>query len=320
MINYRGVAKDDVIRSLRNGAAFLRRLNMGQETATIADKWLANSSYDAIAEAEDNAALAGKMNETGAAWAFLRLGRIFQHHAAMNTGGAGREIYDDLNEWGAFSGAMTLDYRSVDLEEDIHLILQYAWILAQEDPGLSVRAQRRMDEVLDEFRRNNDPAQYGWIDRDIVDIVEAVDNADPLMATQDILHHDLHWRHVVRTALFHASGLDDKIAGLESKTAFDCYGIWVENLPRQFAEMKIVLDPLMEKAQEILEPFYGSDEVQMSGYGSITEDREKLGIMFHITHRAARALANAMPDAHIINYKGERIMPEPPALPDAPRP
>ena len=79
-----------------------------------------------------------------------------------------------------------------------------------------------------------------------------------------------------------------------------------------------------DEVDEVLAPYYETGEVNMLGIGGITDfpDRKKnkLGITFVTTPRAAEAVAHAFPQDNVIDSKGVRLLPKPPAPPSVPKP
>ena len=309
MVDYRGVDKEDVINSLRQAEAFLRQLNLGPATTKNLDSWLAKDPYSKIEAATDRKALAQAMSETGSAWVFLRAGQVFRHHALADTNGIGLKIYQGVASWGGFDGAMTLEYGQVDEEHQVHLAVECAKFVAAQGEKLSATAQKNIDTVMDELRENypDDLEECAVIEQQIHDMIIKTRQGDIKGAAHEYLQNDLNIRYTIEEALQGASGLaDQKLAVIWPLAR---YGIVIDKPSKNFEEMKAATDSLRTQMDTLLKPFYETDEVGMTGIGSITDDWQKSGIIFEATKPAAQAVANKMPQCVVIDHTGKRIMP-----------
>lgn len=312
MTDYRGTPKEEVIESLQNGVDFLRKLDLGPATKADIDTWLAQKPYDTIAAASDRKELATAMRASGSAGAFIRLREIFRHHALVDTNGIGKNTYENMSKWGAFSGGTLTSYTPSDAEQDTHLIQQYANIIAtdlERDGSLPAPLQEKVDEVIDAFKERNGEDKYDGLEEDLKNILHAARTNDDKAIEATFLSHDLHGRHVMKSVFNYVSGLAEKDEEYRAPAVFSGYGIAVDGLPNNFGAMQKILDPVIDEASKILEPFYETDEVQRTGIGGITRDQSQSGFMFVATKVAAQAVADQMPNAKVIDYEGNVIAP-----------
>ncbi|HVE12289.1 MAG TPA: hypothetical protein VNI01_02740, partial [Elusimicrobiota bacterium] len=290
--SYRGVPRDRVVDSLKRAETFLRKLDLGPATAGMLDAWLEQRPYDLVAAAQDDAALAGKMRQVG--HGFNRSYELFRHHAALDAEAAA--LHRDLSAWGGFGMAESADYRTIDAERQAHLLASYARIARERPPG-----PERLREAAAPFGEG-----ASWLEKGIPFAVGAwVQGRARLERFFNRL--PLHMRHVLVEALRRATGMAELEDGLAVDAPMGRYGVVVEGLPRNFGEMRAVMAPILERAGAALEPFYETDEVGMTGIGVINDAQD--GFIFEGTRRAAQALADAMPDRVVVDFRGRRIAP-----------
>lgn len=300
---YRGVARAQVVDSLHRAETFLRGLNLGPATAQQLDHWLDGRPFDALAAAQDDRALAQAMGQ--AQGPFRRYGEVFAHHAALDP--TVKRLHYDLSSWGAFNGMELADYRPIDQEMDSHLARSYAGRM----PSVlsSPEGQARLAEAVSGLAQDEQEAR--WLKR-AVPLSLALAQKDRARFDAFFARQDLRNRHMLVQALRYLSGdlyeREVQVAR-ESPAAIGRYGISVPGLPLNFAEMQKALAPLLEKAHQVLEPFYHTDEIQMTAIGLITDDRAHTGFVFSGTRRAAQALADALPDQLIVDAQGRRVEP-----------
>lgn len=312
MADYRGTPKEDVIESLKNGVALLRRLDLGPAVEDDINTWVANRPYQAINSATDRKEVSQAMLRSGASHIFLGLSEIFRHHALIDTDGIGKSTYENLSKWGAFSGGTTAAYTPIDAEKDTHLVQQYAAITSEQlkagETGNEV-IQEKIDEVMNAFKDRNSGKEYEALENDLQNILYAAGTNDDKAIAATFLSHDLHGRHVIQSVFNYVSGLAEKSEEYHAPRVFSGYGIAVDGLPKNFGAMQQILDPIIDEASKILEPFYETDEVQRTMIGGITRDQSQSGFMFIATKVVAQTVADQMPDAKVIDYDGNVIAP-----------
>jgi hypothetical protein len=291
MVDYRGVEKQDIINSLQQAEAFLRRLDMGPATVKVLDDWLAKDPYAKIEAATTREALATAMKQMQSTSVFLRAGDIFVHHALVDTDGVGRKIFEGLGAWGGLSGTITADYRPTDEEQDAHLVIEYTKLIA----ALEMKG-KLPEKVLAKYK-------------------------------EDFLQMHGSERHEFKESLYEATGLFEKFRALKPIGPFDLYGIPIEAMsdpinnpmsPDDTKALTISLLPLCEQIRTILAPFLKTDEAETYGgdhaiviIGQITEDWKNMGVAFIATKSAAQAVADRLPEYKLINREGIQVVPSP---------
>ncbi len=121
MPSYRGVSQADLVRSITDAVTMLEKHSTGPAMQGYIDGLKqpdANgvSKLGAIAAAADDVSLVQAVNASGVTYLFARGYDVLQYHALNNTDGKGRGILRDLNNWGAMSGAMTMEFNQYDAE------------------------------------------------------------------------------------------------------------------------------------------------------------------------------------------------------------
>lgn len=332
MTDYRGVDKQDVISSLKAGEAFLRSLNLGPATEEMLDAWLAKDPYSTLEAAETHEDLANAMAETGSGHVWARAGGVFHTHALADSDGVALKAYQDLSRWGAFAGAITMDYQPTDNEFQRDTILTYAaYALAQNGSFLSLAAQDSIDASIEKKKAATvafwkDHAGNDEIIKQELNRCEEkrqrmheilVNLPQDLAALSKAYEEmELDARYAVEETLLAASGLGGKKVALP-EGPFERYGIFMDPLPSGFDAMRN--DPTLQKINQVLEPFWALGEVRQTGIGQIVESKKEWGMMFVGTKAAAQAVADAMPERQLVNAKGAIIPPSSAAKPATPK-
>lgn len=307
--DYRGIARGEIIESLKDAAAFIETLNIGPEVGQIVAALKDEGLYSKIAAASSRETLSAAMNETGATHLLLPLSEIFVYHAATDETGAAADLHQKLSSWGGFNGAMLTSYGRIDEEMDRYLIQQFSEHAAREDV-----AGYGLPNLI-EFTKQRVQGQPTFAD-DLSEIFPYIaaairsgdeDRADNVTELFDEL--DLRGRYLMKESLRAMGGLDKQMYDARAEGPFDRYGI-VLNEGRDYDDVpESEKEDLYNRMGAALRPFYSTDEVQMTAIGAITmEEDPALGLVFVGTKPAAEAVAAAMPDQKVINSAGDQVI------------
>ena len=301
MARYRGYDKEHIIQSLQNAESFLRSLDIGPATVEMLDDWLKDEPYKEIAKAQNDKDLIDAMQVSDANTVFLRSHEIFRAHALADTAGKGRDVYEDLLCWGAFSGMVTHELRPSDIEEYKHLIAFYGdYIQTRIDPAAAVSKQMLdSSKFLQKIEKDYGAKTVG----------QAMEVLKDGFAKQEFRDHQM------KEAFAAISGLEASFKGdLKAKSPFQAYGIVVEYDGNDFQEIQRRAHRFLPKLYEVLEKYHGMDEVDLGHVmlGSVTKDQSKNGVLFFVTERTAQAVMRALPDEKLVDYNGDPVRFAPP--------
>ena len=310
---YRGVAQEDLIKSIDDALALIEAQPIGPECKKDIDRLRTpdpatnRSPLAAIAAAADDVSLAEAVG--AARGVFLFLNPVISYHGLNDTGGKGLDVYTRLNAWDAMGGARMLAYTPLDGEMDSFLAAEYAKKLARKLPVITgLKAIFKCAALMGREGFSGARKLNRLVRR-------ARGGADDSALKEAFLKLDIRDRHQVVDAGGVATGLHPGMKNnLPKDEVMSRYGIPLEikSFDWEAPEVK----PVGEKVFKALEPFYATDEVGMSGLGAITDDyarRGPTGIMFECTLRAARAVAAAVPEMKVIDHKGNPVAPAEPS-------
>lgn len=133
MPSYRGIDKQDVVKSIRDMIDFIDQHQLGPETQKHTRQ--IKGKLSAVARAKSDVALAHAIGATGIEWLLLRLHDYWQYHAIKNTKKSAADIFDRLDAWGAFHGMRTLEFGPIDAEVKNYLSRQKPLSPAQNSAG-----------------------------------------------------------------------------------------------------------------------------------------------------------------------------------------
>jgi hypothetical protein len=313
---YRGIAQEDIVKSINNAIDLLTTHSTGIECKKMLSRLTTagengQSPLEIIAKAKDDKALTEAVSVSGAAGVFSQLRDLLQYHAHADTAGKGGAVYDGLAAWDGMSAATFAVYTPLNEEIDSWLAAAYA----KHIPFTAENTQK-ITQFLDALgaERRSSPDAIQMAKDGALMFVEQAALGDAKSIRQSFKEMDLHERHLMTLALQVHSGLFD--APRKAPSALSGYGIHLGALAAQVNLHDPSVEALRLKMDEVLTLFYEADEVTRTGLGMITEDRKEVGIMFVATRRAAEAVAAAMPDQTILDYKGQRVLPPgTPAMP-----
>ena len=316
---YLGVDKDAVIQSLKEGEKFIRSLKIGPATDGILDQFNSAAALPKLAAAQNDKELALAMGETGAPSLLTRMSDVFRHCAALDLEGAAHQLYQDLGEWGAFSGIELADYRKSDYEQDLFMV---KGSIAHTKDNPSALDRTLLDGLIEYWKDEqykDDKAEIDALKLTLVGLLDG-DNegwADELDAAFEAM--SLRERHQLKMMVDVVSGMHSKREQVVSKWPLRQFGIKIDSETNNFQEMQTILAPIMDKVGEILTPYYELHEVDMTGVGAITRDFENVGFTVVTSERVAQELADALPDWDVIDGQGNKIMPREPEAKPAPK-
>lgn len=317
MPSYRGIAKEDILRSINDAVDLLAAHSTGAECRKMLNRLTqtganGQSPLGQIMAAQDDKALAAAISASGAVGTFSQLRDLLFYHAHADTDGKGGAVYDGLAVWNGMSMATTAVYTPLNEEMDSWLAAAYARHIP-----FTVENTQKIAKFLDDLgaQRRSSPAAVQMAKDGALMFVEQAALGDAKAIRQSFKEMDLHERHLMTLALQVHSGLFD--TPRKAPSALSGYGIHLGKLEDKVNLRDPAVEALRQKMDAVLAPFYEADEVTMTGLGMITEDHKQVGIMFVATRRAAEAVAAAMPDQVILDYKGKRVLP--PGTPRMPK-
>jgi len=314
---YRGIAKEDIIQSLRNAIDLLTTHSTGTECQKVLSRLTTagdngQSPLEIIAAAKDDKTLAQAMRTAGVSGTFSELRDLMQYHAHADTDGKGGAVFDGLACWDGMSAATLLVYTPLNKEMDSWLAAAYA----RHIPFTAENTQK-ITQFLDDLgaERRSSPDAIQMAKDGALMFVEQAALGDAKSIRQSFTEMSLHERHLMTLALQVNSGLFD--APRTAPAALARFGIHLGALEDKVDLHDPAVEALRLQMDKVLRPFYETDEVSMTGLGMITEDYKQVGIMFVATRRAAEAVAAAMQDQTVMDGKGKRVLP--PGTPRAPK-
>jgi len=301
MARYRGYDKQHIIDSLQNAENFLRSLAIGPATDDMLDEWLKEEPYKKLSEAQNDKDLVDAMLISDSGKIFLRSHEIFRTHALTDTAGKGRDVYEDLMCWGAFSGMVTHELRPSDTEEYQHLITLYDdYIQANIDPDAALSKQALdASKFLQKIEKDYSAKTVG----------QAIKVLKDGFAKQEFRDYQ------VKEAYAALSELEANFkSALKAKSPFQAYGIAVDYDGKDFQEIQRLANGFLPKLYTVLEKYHALDEVDLGHVmlGSVTKDQSKNGVLFFATERAAQAVMRALPDEKLVDYNGDPVRFAPP--------
>ena len=122
MTEYHGIGKEYLVASVKSAETFLRLLNLGPATDRMLDERFSYAFYATLNAADSPASLTKAILHIQAESPFVENMLVFYYHAILDTDGMGKEVYDGLNAWGAFSGTLFSYDATRAAERKAHII------------------------------------------------------------------------------------------------------------------------------------------------------------------------------------------------------
>jgi len=314
---YFGVAQAELIASINDGLALLETYTPGSECQKRIDALRAvdpatgQSKLGAIAAAADDVALAAAVRQSGINWVFARMGDVLRFHAAQDTDGTGTDVHRRLVAWNATGGAMTMEYNKVDEECDSWLALQRGRLIPA-TPETKAALENNAAAV------SQQPEAVKNAVRAMVKIISGTGaGADEAALKESFLKLSLHERHIVNR-VFQAVTREEEKDLTQAASPLGRFGVVIPDLTaKKISWTDASVKDIRAKVEEALQPFYATDEVQMTGIGLVYDDRNRpgTGIVFVATVRAAEAVAAALPGLEVAKSDGSVVAPKTPAVP-----
>jgi hypothetical protein len=314
MPNYRGVEQSDLVRSINDALELLENHSTGPECQKLVDKLRATdpktgvSQLGAIMAAANDDELRIAVRSSSAAWLFICTDEVLQYHAVYNTDGKGRDVVERLHQWGASDGARVASYNPIDAECDGWLAVNYARRVEPSEENL-----QKIAGVASALTQ--DAVALGNAFNAMTKMIELHQKGASDDALRNIfLELDLHERYVTRGTLS-ALSLDGAESDLEFESPTGRFGVVVDDLTTgKLKGREPEIDALRQKVEQALDPFYTTDEVNMTGIGLITrapfvKGESPQGIVIGCSRRAAQAVADALPDMKVLDEEGHRLAP-----------
>lgn len=314
MPNYRGIEQSALVKSIEDAFELLETHSTGPECQKLIDAMRAVdpatgvSPLGAIKSATDNVALANAVGSSGASWLLICTTEVLQYHAVYNTDGKGRDVYERIAQWGGDDGARVAAYYPIDGEVDSWLAVNYARRVEPTEENLEKIAG--VAAAL-----TQDATALGTAFNAMTKMIELhATGADDAAIRAVFLGLDLHERYITRGTLS-ALSMDGAEAALEVEQPMGRFGVVIDDLTTgKIGGYDASIKAIRDKVEQALDPFYATDEVNMTGIGLITrgnfvKGETPQGIVFGSTKRAAQAVADALPEMKVLDQEGNRMAP-----------
>jgi hypothetical protein len=321
MVDYRGVDRDDVARSIRAAVEFMDAHPVGPETTNMfqslftVDETTGLSHIQRIENAQTQAELVHALRYAGMQYKFPYFREYFTFHAAQDTDGQGRAVMRDLVAWGVFSGVLLGVYSTTFEEQERYLALNYAQHTVVTGEGI----EKLHSHINATAATPADAAAACEAAERIVMIsaARAAEDHKPLSRIFNRL--SIQQRQLVQSALKQMMPVAD--ATWQQGNPMDTYGLVIPGMTGQsFIPQDPEVRALCVKVADVLRQLSQLDEVieDMSGVGAACRDSSKSlsGFCFTGTRRAVGEMQAAFPDLQVVYYlTGQPVAPPPPAPP-----
>lgn len=141
-IEYKGVAKEDLISSIREGMDFIASLNIGHATNAICQQWQGDEIYVPLRNARTNDELATAVKDSGATHAFAMLAKALEFHAEQDTIGQGKRVFDNIKKWDGDKGVRMMMLTDSDMEISDHIAA-----FSKQQGGFTARVQNEKRDM-----------------------------------------------------------------------------------------------------------------------------------------------------------------------------
>lgn len=310
MPTYHGLEKLELVRSIKDALGLLE--SVGPECQKYINKIRAvqttgHSQLDLIETATSDIALAKAVNSTLIDWLLMRTVEIFDFHALENTNNNGIDIVKRLHQWGAFYGAMTLEYNRIDAEGDSWLAMAYARKISPTNENLE-----KITQVSTHL--SNDKHVLAVVVSTVNRLIEvgAAGGNDEDMK-QLFLKLNLYERNVTKDTLY-TLFLNGR-AKPEFQSFMKGFGVVIDGLKEERVKADdSSVKAVCKKIEEVLEPFRLTDMNKTGigpGIGCINLhdfQQSTRGMCFYSTLRVAQAVADAFPDMKVIDSEYQIIV------------
>lgn len=329
MTSYRGIDKDDLLKSIAAAKNFIVGLHLGPATEEWFSAWAGSFPHAEIRNARSSEELVSVLKNTGVREAFQPFQDVLAYHGmaqladdAEDAEDDAPQLYADLAAWGAFQNVPKQRplLETLRKELDAYLIIEGFRLVAED---LKMRARHRhgsdpnpVDDLvrddLAELRKHkaNKPLA-NWLET-VIPVFTLLKEADDSAreneaAIKDFLEHSpLNGRFYLKQMLCKMTGLSGwRMNVMDVPRPIILYGAEPRALLRSVGPIGEVMESLRKKVFEVLQPYARLDEAgikQEDFFDSRAQGRPT--VFFNATARAAQQVANHIPDAKVFRYEG----------------
>jgi len=329
MTSYRGIDKDDLLKSIAAAKNFIVGLHLGPATEEWFSTWAGSFPYAEIRSARSSEELVSVLKNTGVREAFQPFQDVFAYHGmaqladdAEDAEDDAPQLYADLAAWGAFSNTPTQRplLETLRKELDAYLIIEGFRLVAED---LKMRARRGhgsdpnpVDDLVRDYlaglrkHKANKPLA-AWLETviPVFTLLKEADNSarENEASIKDFLEHSpLNGRVFLKDILSKMTGLSGwRMNVMDVPRPIMLYGVEPEELLSVVAPMDEVMGSLRKKVFEVLQPYARLDEASLKKEGVVDSRAQgRPTVFFNATARAAQHVANHVADAKVLRYEG----------------
>jgi len=320
LTDYRGIDKHELMRSIAEGIAWLKKCDLGPVSNDALREFRIVDLLEALDRADSRVAVAGVMKDYGVCKFLHRFHDAFSYDPEVYPGDAvsspeAASLLKRLTALGAFSPADP-DDNPHELDEEMRRfrIRRAAAHLSErhfsvDSPDFSVL------ELLVAERREEDKVAAEWIERTVPLLVALYEINDETEAGR-IMAENVHDLPALLDTMHTIMGVVAPTGISTANQPIMSYGVAMKgnatDMDRmEWEDIERVLGPLKQRLRAVLEKFYDTDEATRISTGTLGA-MNKFGVFFHATRRAAQAVADALSDVEVIDFAGQRIWPAAP--------
>jgi hypothetical protein len=307
---YRGIEKNEILKSIQQGVDLLQDLHIGSATDKRCSEWMNASPLARIEEPTTDEALVAAMRSTGARVFFRPFYEAIRFHAIFDSASAGNknsalDVYTMLNAWGAFALVRYRVSAEVEAEVADYVLEKYLGRYVE-----SPEEERRLENLCKELSDKNlgkwiEDSIRLWVGLKKIDEMETVYE---LRRERELRNGRPGDGQIVTMVLESMADLDKREDELGIPTALSRYSVTVGPL-QDAQDMAACVGPMLRELKELnlLASFAASDEACDIMYAGPIGAGRDLGLTLYCSKRAAQACADAMPARKIVDRKGQQI-------------
>lgn len=297
MASYRGVDKNRIVASVREGLDFLASCSVGPAVDRLIHPSRTRPILSALSNAASDETMLAAMQSTGANVLFCPFEDVFLYSALNSNDSAVIEQYGRLREWSAFAPMSGFTPPDVDADIFVYLVDRYLLHLSREYAGPSGREglERRFSEINEGYIDDQ-----GSLGRDVDSLLAIYDLSRD--AGLDLVRsaRPVKERTFVSIAR-KLAGFDGAELNASLPTAIECYTTNCGSLA-DLAQIETITTPLYQH----LGRFVATDEF-CNWIDVVATATDRLIASLYCSRPAIKACADAMPSREFRNSRGERI-------------
>jgi len=319
--SYRGVDKIDLMHSIADAVAWLKKQQLGPVTSLMLGEFKEYELLTALDEARTDADVAKVMQDSNAARLMFRFHDVFAYETEAypkSHTSVDEKLFLSLRRWGAFSpGNQGPDLP--ELEEEIRQFRVRKALVHLSQTGLTAGSpqEQRFGKLVSELE-TEDSKKADWLDSMVPVLVLLQDVGDEAEIRRLITEKDGDTKALL-SALHETLDVKPPAGIATAGAPIQHFSIPLDDdvdelLNLDQKEIQARIAPLKQRVGKALERFYETDEVEKLSTGWIGHINS-YGLIFHATRRAAQAVADTLRDVRVLDMQGRRIMPggKPPA-------